>query len=226
MVMPQVPPIEHQPIRRMKRAEYDLLVKQGVFGNERVELIFGQVVAMSPIDPAHREAVAAIHEKLLFALTGRARVYSHAPLAATDDSEPETDTYVTPLGDYWDDHPSRAYLVVEVARSSLEYDRGEKAFLYGISQVDEYWIVDQVHGLVECDVTARTVRGERSRRTGVARASHLWPFPMSRSRLPISCRPSSSAGVRRAARQRLMVRFTGNVTSVGAPVAGNRQLRS
>lgn len=166
MVMPQVPPIEHQPIRRMKRAEYDLLVKQGVFGNERVELIFGQVVAMSPIDPAHREAVAAIHEKLLFALTGRARVYSHAPLAATDDSEPETDTYVTPLGDYWDDHPSRAYLVVEVARSSLEYDRGEKAFLYGISQVDEYWIVDQVHGLVEVrrdrqDGTWRTITTHR-----------------------------------------------------------------
>ena len=88
---------------------------------------------MSPIDPAHREAVAAIYERLLFALAGRARVYSQAPLAATDDSEPEPDTYVTPPGEYWDDHPSRAYLVVEVAHSSLAYDRAEKAFVYGIS---------------------------------------------------------------------------------------------
>jgi Uma2 family endonuclease len=46
-------------------------------------------------------------------------------------------------------HPSRALLVVEVADSSLRYDRGEKALLYSISQVDEYWIVDIDNGLVE-----------------------------------------------------------------------------
>lgn len=153
MVMSQAPriehPIEHQPIRRMKRSEYDLLVREGVFDNERVELVFGQVVAMSPIDPAHVESTRRIHERLLLALVGRATVTCQAPFAATDDSEPEPDVYVTPLGDYWHEHPSRAYLVIEVAKSSLAYDRGEKAFLYGISQVDEYWIVDHVHGVVE-----------------------------------------------------------------------------
>lgn len=149
MLMSEAPPIEHQPIRRLKRVEYDLLVKQGVFGNERVELIFGQVVQMSPIDPAHSESVRRIYRRLLLALDTRATITCQASFAATDDSEPEPDTYVSPLGDYWDEHPSRAYLVVEVAKSSLRYDRGEKAFLYGISQVDEYWIVDHVHGLVE-----------------------------------------------------------------------------
>jgi Uma2 family endonuclease len=141
--------VAHQPIRRLKRAEYDLLVKHGVFGDERVELLFGTVVAMSPIDPAHNEAVARINQRLILALAGRAVVRCQSSFAASDDSEPEPDIYVTPLGDYWDDHPSRAFLVIEVARSSLAYDRDEKASLYSTSQVEEYWVVDQVNGVVE-----------------------------------------------------------------------------
>lgn len=148
MEMPE-PMVAHQQIRRLKRTEYDLLVKHGVFGDERVELVFGTVVAMSPIDPAHNESVARINQQLVLALAGRAVVRCQSSFAASDDSEPEPDIYVTPPGDYWDDHPSRAYLVVEVARSSLAYDRNEKASLYGISQVDEYWVVDQVNGVLE-----------------------------------------------------------------------------
>jgi Uma2 family endonuclease len=142
-------PIKNQPLRHLKRVEYDQLVEQGLFRDERVELIFGQVVAMSPIDPSHVESTARLHARLVRALADRAQVRSQAPIAATEDSEPEPDVYVTPLGDYWRDHASRAHLVIEVARSSLAYDRNEKALLYASSQVEEYWIVDLVHGLVE-----------------------------------------------------------------------------
>jgi Uma2 family endonuclease len=141
--------VEHQRIRGLKRIEYDELVKLGVFGDERLELMFGSVVQMSPIDPAHCEAVAILHETLLRALASRARIRCQSSFAATDDSEPEPDILVTPPRSYWTEHPARAYLVIEVARSSLAYDRNEKAFLYGVSEVDEYWIVDHVHGLVE-----------------------------------------------------------------------------
>lgn len=149
MQMPATPAIEHQPIRGLKRVEYDQLVKLGAFGDERVELVFGMVVAMSPPDPAHTESVTTVHELLRESIGARARVYCQVPLAATDDSEPQPDVYVTPPGKHWGEHPGRAYLVVEVARSSLKYDRSEKSFLYGISEVDEYWIVDHVHGVVE-----------------------------------------------------------------------------
>ena len=142
-------PIKNQPLRHLKRVEYDKLVEQGLFRDERVELIFGLVVAMTPIDPSHVESTARLHERLVRALADRARVRCQAPIAATEDSEPEPDVYVTPLGDYWREHASRAHLVIEVARSSLAYDRGEKALLYATSQVEEYWIVDLVHGLVE-----------------------------------------------------------------------------
>jgi Uma2 family endonuclease len=82
-------------------------------------------------------------------LEGRARVRCQGAFAATDDSEPQPDIYVFPLGDYWRANPDRAYLVIEVARTSLEYDRDTKSALYGVSQVDEYWIVNHVEGVIE-----------------------------------------------------------------------------
>jgi Uma2 family endonuclease len=83
------------------------------------------------------------------ALRDRAVVRNQDPFAASDISEPEPDVMVVPVGDYWRHHPTRAFLVVEVARSSLAKDAGPKATLYGLAEVDEYWIVDHVHGVIE-----------------------------------------------------------------------------
>lgn len=138
-----------QPIRPLKRIEYDQLVKLGFFENEKVELIYGMVVAMSPIDPAHTVSVRRVDQILSKQLEGRAQIFSQSPFAATDDSEPEPDVLVAPARDYWLEHPNTAYLLVEVARSSLRGDRMVKAELYGISDVREYWIVNHVHGVVE-----------------------------------------------------------------------------
>jgi Uma2 family endonuclease len=170
--------IEHQPIRGLKRVEYERLAELGVFGDERIELVFGTIVAMTPIDPAHVESTVRVHELLFRQLGGRARVICRAPFAASDDSEPEPDVYVTPLrDDAWTHHPTRAYLVVEVARSSLAYDRSEKVFLYGISEVDEYWIVDQVHGVIEVrrDRDAGTWRSIETFRRGDTVAMRAFP---------------------------------------------------
>lgn len=129
-------------IRGLKRREYEELVKLGVFEDERVELLYGQVVTMSPLDPDHNESTNTIDEILGKQLEGRARVRVQSSFAASDDSEPEPDVLVIPLQKYWREHPSTAYLVVEVAKSSLRKDRGVKAKLYGSVAVQEYWIVD------------------------------------------------------------------------------------
>jgi Uma2 family endonuclease len=148
--------IEHQPIRGLKRAEYDRLIDLGVFGeDERLELVFGQVVQMSPIGNWHHTAVRILNAQLTVALAGRAGVSCQGPFAATDDSEPQPDIYVTDPEPSWNAKPSRAYLVIEVAQSSLEYDRGEKAALYAQSAVEEYWIVDLENMLVEVRREAR-----------------------------------------------------------------------
>jgi Uma2 family endonuclease len=169
--------ITNQRLRRLKRVEYDTLVAQGAFANERVELVFGMVVAMSPIDPRHVEATARLDKLFMKAIGDRAQVICQAPIAATDDSEPEPDIYVRPLGNYWDEHATRAYLVVEVANTSLAYDRGEKALLYGVSEIEEYWIVDLVNGLVEVrrDRDAGTWRSITTYRRGDA--IHMLAFP-------------------------------------------------
>jgi len=151
MTMEQVDPsvVDGEPIRPMRRSEYELLAAQGCFEDERVELLFGMVVKMSPIDPAHSESVVQVADLLRDPLRGRARVRLHSPFAASEWSEPEPDVFVVPNGEYWTAHPDRAYLVVEVARTSLQRDRGPKAMLYATSNVEEYWIVDHENGVVE-----------------------------------------------------------------------------
>jgi len=69
--------------------------------------------------------------------------------AASDESEPVPDFVVAEDGDHDVDHPSGALLVVEVARSSLRYDRRLKAHLYANSDVQESWIVNLIEGCVE-----------------------------------------------------------------------------
>jgi Uma2 family endonuclease len=137
------------PIRPLKRVEYERLAADGCFEDEKVELLFGVVVPMAPIDPSHSESTEVIGEVLRRKLGDRARVRSQNPFAASDISEPEPDVFVVPNGDYWREHPARAFLVVEVARSSLPRDRGPKLALYALAEVDEYWIVNHVEGVVE-----------------------------------------------------------------------------
>ncbi len=183
--------ITNQRLRRLKRVEYDQLVAQGAFANERVELLFGMVVAMSPVDPRHVWSTAKLHNHLAIALGSRAQVIGQSPIAATDDSEPEPDIYVAPNGAYYNQHASRAHLIVEVANTSLAYDRGEKALLYGSSEVEEYWIVDLVNELVEVrrDRDAGTWRSITTYRRGDT--IHMLAFPMWRSESRRFCRPCS-----------------------------------
>jgi Uma2 family endonuclease len=84
-----------------------------------------------------------------------------SPFAAGDASEPEPDVAVVPSGRYLDAHPSAAWLIVEVADSSLKIDRELKAPLYAQSGVLEYWIVNLVDSIIEVHTTI--VRGAYTR---------------------------------------------------------------
>ena len=158
-------------VRRFTRAEYERLVEQGVFENERVELLRGFIVRMSPKGPAHDSAIDRLHEQLLLALRGRARVRSQSAFAASNGSEPEPDVAVVPPGEYRNEHPSMAFLIVEVADSSLQTDRTTKARIYAESGVEEYWIVNIRNGLIE--VHTDIVDGAYTRITPFARGSQI-----------------------------------------------------
>lgn len=134
--------LPHAKPRPLTRAEYNRLAALDFFRGERVELVHGIVLQMSPIGPSHSSIVVRLSEILLPRLLGRATVRIQQPFIAADESEPEPDVAVVPLGRYADRHPHSSLLIVEVAESSLGYDRETKAPLYAASGVTEYWIAD------------------------------------------------------------------------------------
>lgn len=141
--------------RPITRREYERMVELGMFEGERVELLHGTIVTMSPHGPDHDESVNTLQERLSRALGDRARVRVQSAFAASDESEPEPDIAVVPRRSYRDGHPASAWLIVEVARTSLAKDREVKARLYAASGVEEYWVVDLVNDVVRVYRDAR-----------------------------------------------------------------------
>jgi Uma2 family endonuclease len=136
-------------IRPLRRVEYDQLIALGAFEDEKIELLDGEMVAMSPTGMPHGSAVQFLTELLILALHGRATVRCQLPFAASELSEPEPDLIVVPLGDYLAEHPSEAYLIIEVAESSLAKDRGRKLRMYANCRIPEYWVVNLVERCIE-----------------------------------------------------------------------------
>jgi Uma2 family endonuclease len=138
--------------RNFSRREFDNMIRAGILGeDERLELIGGRIVAMSPEGPVHAGAIDLCAEALRRAFGAGHTVRVQHPLAIEPDDEPEPDVAVVRGGprEHLADHPREAVLVVEVADSSLEYDRGEKARLYARAGFPEYWIVNLIDRSVE-----------------------------------------------------------------------------
>ena len=136
-------------IRPLRRVEYERMVELGLFQDERIELLAGVLVEMSPQGVLHAHAVRCLTELFILALRRRATIGSQLPFALDDESEPEPDIVLSPRADYRREHPSRALLLVEVAESSLRKDRRIKGRLYARAEVPEYWVVNLVDEVVE-----------------------------------------------------------------------------
>ena len=129
---------------RWSRHRYDRAVAAGVFGaDDRIELIAGEIVAMTPHGSRHATAIRLVNRALTRVFGEDCIVQCQLPLAIADDSEPEPDVAVVEgeIADYRDAHPSAALLVVEVADDSLRRDRTVKRRLYARCGIPEYWIV-------------------------------------------------------------------------------------
>jgi Uma2 family endonuclease len=160
-------PFVPQRIRPLRRVEYDQLILLGAFRDEKIELIEGLLVPMSPSGPPHFSAIQLLTALLVRAVGDRAAVRIQGPFAALDFSEPEPDVALVPSGIYDTAHPDRAYLIIEVAESSLSFDRGTKLGLYAKCGVPEYWIVNLPDRVIEVytepagETFARSARYER-----------------------------------------------------------------
>jgi Uma2 family endonuclease len=158
--------------RRFNRAEYQRMADSGIFTGERVELLDGVVVSRSRQSSRHAAVVHRLWRALSLALGHAYAVRSQAPVVLGTTSEPEPDVAVCRADpdDYVAAHPTAAdlSLVVEVADSSLSYDRGQKGSAYASAGVPTYWLVNLVSGRLEVFTEPDTTAGRYVRHQVVA----------------------------------------------------------
>jgi Uma2 family endonuclease len=137
--------------RSWTKLEYYRLAELGFFQGQRVELLEGKIVVLSPQNAAHWAAVDRVTEVLRRVFGAGYHVRMQGPLDIGQTSEPEPDICVV-LGsraDYQQNHPNRAELVVEVSDARLSYDRRRKGSLYARAGIEDYWIVNLVNRQIE-----------------------------------------------------------------------------
>ena len=114
--------------------------------DDRVELLDGEIVAMSPVGPKHASTVNRLNELLVRTLAGLATVVVQNPLRLLPRSEPQPDVILArPRRDFYAGaHPTAedVFLVIEVADSTLRKDRMVKVPIYARQGVVEVWLVD------------------------------------------------------------------------------------
>jgi Uma2 family endonuclease len=134
-------------LRKWTLKEYHKLGEIGIFHpEERVELIEGNIIKISPKGTVHASATRRTARLLHSLLEHQATVYNKSPIALDDNSEPEPDIAVVRIDpfDYATHHPtpSEVYLIIEVADSSLTFDREIKAKIYARSGIADYWVLN------------------------------------------------------------------------------------
>ena len=128
-------------------ADYHQMIEAGILDeDDRVELLEGKIVCMSPQRPFHAASVQRSANHLYELLRRRAYIRVQLPVILGNDSEPEPDLAVVRFdaNEYSFRHPEPPdiYLLIEVADSTIAKDRNQKARIYAKNRVLEYWILD------------------------------------------------------------------------------------
>jgi Uma2 family endonuclease len=162
--------------RRFTTDDYQRMGQAGILSeDDRVELIDGEVVAMTPIGPRHGACVDRATRALVNAAGDRAIVRVQGAVRLDLFHEPEPDIVLLwPRTDFYATRqpgPADILLVIEVAESSIDYDREVKSRIYARSGVPEYWLVDLNDNALVCYRNPRPARIRPSASTGVVSPS-------------------------------------------------------
>ena len=127
--------------------DYYRMAEAGIFDEDsRLELIDGDVIAMSPLGPNHAGEVDRLNRVFQRRVENRAIVRVQNPVRLNQRSEPQPDlTLLRPRDDFYRaSHPGPAdvLLLIEVMDSSASYDRGTKLGLYARAGIAEVWLID------------------------------------------------------------------------------------
>lgn len=128
-------------------ADYHQIVESGVLANKSVELLEGEIIAVSPESPLHSSVNYSVANYLRGLLSNSAIVREAHPITL-DNSEPEPDIAIVsaPYTQYISRHPyaQDVYWLVEVANKTLAKDLNAKSVTYARNGIREYWVIDLV----------------------------------------------------------------------------------
>ncbi|RCJ38768.1 hypothetical protein A6770_12755 [Nostoc minutum NIES-26] len=140
--------------RKFTVEQYHKMVESGILKeDDRVELIRGEIIEMSPIGTKHAACVNRLVNLLVVLLGKRVIVAAQNPVALNNNSEPQPDVaLLKPRDDFYASahpQPQDIFLLIEVADSTVMYDREEKIPLYAEANIIEVWLVDINEQIVE-----------------------------------------------------------------------------
>jgi Uma2 family endonuclease len=140
--------------RLLTRDDFHRMGAAGILTeDDRVELVNGELIEMTPIGPRHAAAVRRLDRLFTRRLDRLAVISVQNPVALGEYSEPQPDLGILrPRADeYRTEHPAPRdiFLLVEVMDSSGDFDRGEKLQSYARASIQEVWLLDLAGELLE-----------------------------------------------------------------------------
>ena len=132
---------------RLNVSQYHQMSEASILSeNDKVELINGEIIEMSPIGRRHTACVNRLNSVFSQLLGKKVIIAVQNPIILNNLSEPQPDiALLKPRADFYESghpQPQDIFLLIEVADSSLEYDRDVKIPLYASSGITEVWLVD------------------------------------------------------------------------------------
>jgi Uma2 family endonuclease len=128
-------------------SQYHQMIESGILTDrDRVELLQGEIIEMSPVGRQHAACVDRLNELLVLGLSTRVIVRVQSPIRLNNNSEPQPDIAILQRRTdfYAEGHPQPEdiFALVEVSDTTVEFDRTIKVPLYAQYRIPEVWIVD------------------------------------------------------------------------------------
>ena len=170
-------------------AEYERMGQFGIFSeDDRVELVNGEIIEMSPIGERHAACVDFLTQFITLRLKRGAIVRIQNPVLLDDHSEPQPDVAILKRRDDFYRHahprPEDVLLVIEVSESTLDFDRKVKVPLYASVGIPEAWVVNLPDERIE--VYSDPAGGEYRTISSHARGRRLQSHTLASLRLSVS----------------------------------------
>lgn len=172
---------------RISVSDYHLMIEAGILTEQdKVELIRGEIIQMSPKGSRHAACMGKISEWLIPRLVGQAMIRTQDPVHLSDHSEPEPDLVIVKSRSdfYVEAHPDAEdiLLVIEVADTSLAVDRSTKSSLYAEAGIQEYWIVNLPEQVIEI---CKSPQGQRYKEIRIAEPGDVISVPGFNLEMPV-----------------------------------------